>query len=194
MKKCLITGGAGFIGSHIAEHLANQGSNIIVLDSLRTGFEKNLEGLNVNFIKGDIRDEKLVEDLTKGCETIFHLAALVSVPESLLKTKECIDINTIGTINILESAKKNQNCKVILSSSAANYGDNPVLPKLESMSPEPMTPYAITKLDGTAKGGVVIGISDEFKIPVKYIGVGEKVEDLQVFNKVEFVNSLFKRG
>lgn len=170
MKKCLITGGAGFIGSHIAEHLANQGSNIIVLDSLRTGFEKNLEGLNVNFIKGDIRDEKLVEDLTKGCETIFHLAALVSVPESLLKTKECIDINTIGTINILESAKKNQNCKVILSSSAANYGDNPVLPKLESMSPEPMTPYAITKLDG------------EYYLKMYYDQYGVETTSLRYFN------------
>jgi UDP-glucose 4-epimerase len=170
MKKCLITGGAGFIGSHIADHLANEGANIFVLDSLRTGFEKNLEGLNVNFIKGDIRDEILVEELTKDCETIFHLAALVSVPESLLRTKECIDINTIGTINILESAKKNQNCKVILSSSAANYGDNPVLPKLESMSPEPMTPYAITKLDG------------EYYLKMYYDQYGVETTSLRYFN------------
>jgi UDP-glucose 4-epimerase len=170
MKKCLITGGARFIGSHIAEHLANEGANIFVLDSLRTGFEKNLEGLNVNFIKGDIRDEILVEELTKDCETIFHLAALVSVPESLLRTKECIDINTIGTINILESAKKNQNCKVILSSSAANYGDNPVLPKLESMSPEPMTPYAITKLDG------------EYYLKMYYDQYGVETTSLRYFN------------
>jgi UDP-glucose 4-epimerase len=170
MKKCLITGGAGFIGSHIAEHLAKEGANIFVLDSLRTGFEKNLEGLNVNFFKGDIRDEILVEELTKDCETIFHLAALVSVPESLLRTKECIDINTIGTINILESAKKNQNCKVILSSSAANYGDNPVLPKLESMSPEPMTPYAITKLDG------------EYYLKMYYDQYGVETTSLRYFN------------
>jgi UDP-glucose 4-epimerase len=170
MKKCLITGGAGFIGSHIAEHLANEGANIFVLDSLRTGFEKNLEGLNVNFIKGDIRDEILVEELTKDCETIFHLAALVSVTESLLRKKECIDINTIGTINILESAKKNQNCKVILSSSAANYGDNPVLPKLESMSPEPMTPYAITKLDG------------EYYLKMYYDQYGVETTSLRYFN------------
>jgi UDP-glucose 4-epimerase len=170
MKKCLITGGAGFIGSHIAEHLANEGAMLFVLDSLRTGFEKNLEGLNVNFIKGDIRDEILVEELTKDCETIFHLAALVSVTESLLRKKECIDINTIGTINILESAKKNQNCKVILSSSAANYGDNPVLPKLESMSPEPMTPYAITKLDG------------EYYLKMYYDQYGVETTSLRYFN------------
>ena len=148
MKKYIITGGAGFIGSHIAEHLSNQGHHVTVLDSLRTGFEKNLEGLNVDFIKGDIRNKDLVQDITQNIDAIFHLAALVSVPESLLKLNECVDINVLGTINLLDAAKNNPNCKVILSSSAANYGDNPVLPKVETMVPEPMTPYAVTKLDG----------------------------------------------
>ena len=148
MKKYVITGGAGFIGSHIAEHLSGEGHQVIVLDSLRTGFEKNLEGLNVQFVNGDIRDKNLVEELVQDASGIFHLAALVSVPESLLRLDECIDINTIGTINILEAARKNNGCKVVLSSSAANYGNNPVLPKVETMIPEPMTPYAITKLDG----------------------------------------------
>lgn len=148
MNKYVITGGAGFIGSHIAEHLVAEGHQVTILDSLRTGFEKNLNGLNINFEKGDIRDEDLVNELVQGASGIFHLAALVSVPESLLKIKECIDINTIGTINILEAAKNNPGCKVVLSTSAANYGDNPILPKIETMSPEPMTPYAITKLDG----------------------------------------------
>jgi UDP-glucose 4-epimerase len=148
MKKYVITGGAGFIGSHIAEYLSGEGHEVIVLDSLRTGFENNLKGLNVKFEKGDIRDKDLVEELLKNASAVFNLAALVSVPESLLQIKECIDINTIGTINILEAAKKNGNCKVVLSSSAANYGNNPILPKVETMTPEPMTPYAITKLDG----------------------------------------------
>lgn len=148
MKKYVITGGAGFIGSHIAEHLSKEGHKVAILDSLRTGFEHNLNGLNVDFVKGDIRDENLVNELVSGASGIFHLAALVSVPESLLKIKECIEINTIGTINILEAAKNNLGCKVVLSTSAANYGNNPVLPKVETMFPEPMTPYAITKLDG----------------------------------------------
>lgn len=148
MNKYLITGGAGFIGSHIAEYLSGEGHQVIVLDSLRTGFEKNLDGLNIQFVKGDIRDKDLVEELALGSNGIFHLAALVSVPESLLRIDECIDINTIGTINILEAAKKNNGCKVVLSSSAANYGNNSVLPKVETMIPEPMTPYAISKLDG----------------------------------------------
>ena len=89
-----------------------------------------------------------MEELVQGANGIFHLAALVSVPESLLNINECIEINTLGTINILEAAKKNVNCKVVLSSPAANYGDNPILPKIETMTPEPMTPYAVTKLDG----------------------------------------------
>lgn len=148
MKKYVITGGAGFIGSHIAEHLCNEGHQVTILDSLRTGFEHNLNGLKIDFFEGDIRDEKLVNELVSGASGVFHLAALVSVPESLLKIKECIDINTIGTINILEAVKNNLNCKVVLSTSAANYGDNPILPKVETMSPEPMTPYSITKLDG----------------------------------------------
>ncbi len=148
MEKYLITGGAGFIGSHIAEHLSMQGHSVTVLDSLRTGNPKNIEGLKVNFVQGDIRDKELVLDLISGCDTVFHLAALVSVPESLLKLTECIDINTIGTINVLNAAQKNGNCKVVLSSTAANYGDNPILPKTESLLAEPKTPYAITKLDG----------------------------------------------
>tara|TARA_R110002050_G_scaffold261556_1_gene401594 strand:+ start:59683 stop:60612 length:930 start_codon:yes stop_codon:yes gene_type:complete len=148
MKKHIITGGAGFIGSHIAEYLSNEGHHVTILDNLRTGFEKNLEGLNVEFVNGDIRNKDLVQEITQNTDAIFHLAALVSVPESLLKPNECIDINILGTINLLDAAKKNPNCKVILSSSAANYGDNPILPKVETMVPEPMTPYAITKLDG----------------------------------------------
>ncbi|MDR7212266.1 NAD-dependent epimerase/dehydratase family protein [Flavobacterium piscis] len=148
MKKYVITGGAGFIGSHIAEHLSKEGHQVTILDNLRTGFEHNLNGLNVDFIKGDIRDENLVNEVINGAAGVFHLAALVSVPESLLKIRECIEINTIGTINILEAAKNNSDCKVVLSTSAANYGNNPVLPKVETMFPEPMTPYAITKLDG----------------------------------------------
>ncbi|MGK0364271.1 MAG: UDP-glucose 4-epimerase [Saprospiraceae bacterium] len=148
MKKYLITGGAGFIGGHIAEFLSKEGHEVTVLDSLRTGFAKNLNNLNVQFVEGDIRDKGLVKDLAKNANAIFHLAALVSVPESLTKIRECVEINTIGTLNVLEAARETQNCKVILSTSAANYGDNPILPKVETMTPEPMTPYAITKLDG----------------------------------------------
>jgi UDP-glucose 4-epimerase len=148
MKKYLITGGTGFIGSHIAEFLSKEGHEVRVLDSLRTGFTKNISHLNIQFIAGDIRDKDLVKKVAKDVNAIFHLAALVSVPESLTKIRECVEINTIGTLNILDAARETPNCKVILSTSAANYGDNPILPKVETMVSEPMTPYAITKLDG----------------------------------------------
>ena len=147
MGKYLITGGAGFIGSHIAERLARE-NEVIILDNLRTGFEENVKGLNVNFVKGDIRDKALVTTLAKDTTAIFHLAALVSVPESLQLIHECVEMNTLGTLHVLEAAKENGNCKVVFSSSAANYGDSEVLPKIETMVPEPMTPYAVTKLDG----------------------------------------------
>lgn len=147
-KKYLITGGVGFIGSHIAQKLAGDGHMVVVLDSLRTGFKSNLDGLNVDFIEGDIRNGDLLKELAQDCNCIFHLAALVSVPESLLQINDCIEINSLGTLNVLEAARSTENCKVVLSSSAANYGDNPILPKVESMNPEPMTPYAVTKLDG----------------------------------------------
>ncbi len=148
MKKYVVTGGAGFIGSNITEYLVNAGHQVTAIDNLRTGFEKNLKGINAGFIKEDIRNKHLVNKVINDTDCVFHLAALVSVPESLEKMDECIEINTMGTLNILDAARKNDNCKVVLSSSAANYGNNPILPKVESMSPEPMTPYAITKLDG----------------------------------------------
>ena len=145
MKKTIITGGAGFIGSHIAEELAKQGYKVIVLDNLRTGFKENLDGLDVEFVEGDVLNKGLIRGMAQNADAIFHLAALVSVPESLQRVQTCLQINTIGTLNILDVA----NChKTVLSSSAAVYGDDPVLPKLEHMVPEPLTPYAITKLDG----------------------------------------------
>lgn len=148
MKNYLITGGAGFIGSHIAEELSKSGHKITVLDNLRTGCEQNITPFNVEFINGDIRDKSLLVSVAKHVDCIFHLGALVSVPESLLYIDECVEINTMGTINVLEAARQNSNCKVVLSSSAANYGDNFVSPKVETMSPQPLTPYSITKLDG----------------------------------------------
>lgn len=148
MDKYIITGGAGFIGSHIAEALCAQGHRLVVVDSLRTGFQKNIAHLDVDFVEEDIRNHQAITSLVKEAKGIFHLAALVSVPESLQLMEECLQINVQGTLNVLDAAKETPGCKVILSSSAAIYGNNPTLPKVENMLPEPMTPYAVTKLDG----------------------------------------------
>ena len=147
MKRILVTGGSGFIGSHIVEHYQGK-AEIRVLDNLRTGRRENLNGLACEFIEGDVSDRKTVAKAVEGVDSVFHLAALVSVPESMEKIVECNTINSVGTIVLLEEAAKAGVRKLILSTSAANYGDNPVSPKVETMIPEPKSPYAITKLDG----------------------------------------------
>jgi UDP-glucose 4-epimerase len=146
--KILITGGSGFIGSHIAEHFQSTATEIRVLDNYRTGYPKNLRDLPVNVIQGSITDRALVRDAVQGVDYIFHMAALVSVPESMSKPGECVDINVLGLLNVLEEAAAAGVKKIVLASSAAVYGDNPTVPKIETMVPEPKSPYAITKLDG----------------------------------------------
>ena len=144
----LVTGGSGFIGSHIVEHFQDRADTIRVLDNLRTGYRQNLAGLECEFIKGSITDRELVKKAVQGIDYIFHMAAMVSVPESMSKISECVDINVNGLLNVLEEASDAGVKKIVLASSAANYGDNPTVPKLETMYPEPKSPYAITKLDG----------------------------------------------
>ena len=147
MAKILVTGGAGFIGSHIVEHF-HETDDVVILDSLRTGFKKNIEKFNCEFVEGSITDVELVKKITQDVDYIFHLAALVSVPESMENPQLTVEINTTATLNLLMAARDNGVKKIVLSSSAAIYGDNPTVPKLETMYPEPKSPYAVTKLDG----------------------------------------------
>jgi len=145
--RILVTGGAGFIGSHIVEHFQNE-AEVCVLDDLRTGRLSNLKGLKYEFIEGSVTDRQLVCKVMQGVDYVFHLAALISVPESMEKPVECVEINTIGTLIVLQEAASAGVKKLCLSSSAAIYGDNPTVPKTETMVPEPKSPYAVTKLDG----------------------------------------------
>jgi UDP-glucose 4-epimerase len=146
--KILVTGGSGFIGSHIVEHYQDKAEEIRVLDNLRTGYRKNLDGLKCSFIEGSVTDRETVAKAVEGVDYIFHMAALVSVPESMAKPAECVDINVQGLLNVLEAAAAAGVRKLVFASSAAIYGDNPAVPKLETMLPEPKSPYAVTKLDG----------------------------------------------
>ena len=145
--RILVTGGAGFIGSHIVEHFQGK-AEVRVLDNLRSGFKHNLAGFKHEFIEASILDRDAVRRAVQGVDYVFHLAAMISVPESMAKPVECNEINTTGTLVVLEEAAKAGVKKLVLSSSAAIYGDNPVVPKVETMFPEPKSPYAITKLDG----------------------------------------------
>ena len=146
-KHILITGGAGFIGSHLARHFAEQ-AEVTVLDDLRSGHAGNLEGVRCRFLPGSILDAAALKQAIAGAEEIYHLAAMISVPESVAKPAECAELNTEGTRRVLEAALTAGARKVVLASSAAIYGDNPTVPKLESMLPEPKSPYAETKLAG----------------------------------------------
>jgi len=145
--KILVTGGAGFIGSHIVQYYQDK-AKIRVLDNFRSGFKKNIAVFEHELIEGSITDREIVKRAVDGVDYIFHLAAMVSVPESMEKPIACVDINVNGTLTVLEEAAKAGVKKIVLSSSAAIYGDNPAVPKLETMLPEPKSPYAITKLDG----------------------------------------------
>ncbi len=144
--KVLITGGAGFIGSHVARTWCDRGADVTILDSLRSGFKDNIEGLDCEFVEGSVEDPDLVKKLTRDVDYIHHLAALVSVPESVEKPIETQSINTNGTINILEGAKENGVKKVVLSSTSAVYGfvERPF--HSETDLPAPASPYAVSKL------------------------------------------------
>jgi UDP-glucose 4-epimerase len=145
--KILVTGGAGFIGSHIVEYFQGK-AEVRVLDNLRTGFRKNLSGLEHEFIEGSILDWETARQAMRGVDFVFHLAAMVSVPESVQKPVECNEVNAIATQTLLDEAERAGVKKLIFSSSAAIYGDNPTVPKLETMQPEPKSPYASSKLSG----------------------------------------------
>ena len=145
--RILITGGSGFIGSHLAQHFQGV-AEVVILDNLRTGYRHNLEGIPHTFNEGSVTDRNAVDRAMQGVDLVFHLAAMISVPESMAKPSECVDINVRGLLNVLESAAIAGAKKLVLASSAAIYGDNPTVPKIETMLPEPKSPYAITKLDG----------------------------------------------
>ena len=153
--KILVTGGAGFIGSHIVEHFQGK-AEVRVLDNLRSGFKHNLSGFHHEFIEASILDREAVRRAMGGVDFVFHLAAMISVPESMQKPVECNEINTTGTLVVLEEAARAGVKKLVFSTSAAIYGDNPVTPKVETMPPEPKSPYAITKLDGEFYCGMFV--------------------------------------
>jgi len=144
--KVLVTGGAGFIGSHLVEALVERGDEVRVLDNLSSGHRRNLAELPVEFIQGDIRDYETVRQAVDGCEWVFHQAALVSVPRSIEEPKLNHDVNVTGAFHLFEAARQAGARRLVYASSAAVYGDTPSLPAKESDPPNPITPYAAAKL------------------------------------------------
>jgi len=150
MARILVTGGAGFIGSHLVEALVDAKHDVTVLDNLTTGKQDNLKSVKdkITFVKGDISDTNLLKKTCAKQECVFHFAAIASVPYSVQHPLETHEINSTGTLKVLIAAKDAGVKRVIYSSSAAVYGDEPTLPKTEKSTIKPLTPYALTKLTG----------------------------------------------
>jgi UDP-glucose 4-epimerase len=145
--RVLITGGAGFIGSHLAVALQKRAA-VRILDNLRTGDRRRLEGCNVAFVQASVLDIAALRSAMSGADVVFHLAAMVGVQESMDNPRSCIETNVIGTFNVLEAAADAGVRKIVFASSAAIYGDDPPVPTAETAPPSPKSPYAISKLDG----------------------------------------------
>jgi UDP-glucose 4-epimerase len=152
MTKIIITGGAGFIGSHIAHAAHDLNYHITIIDDLSTGNLDNLGALqdapNVQFVNADINNKAHILPAFEDVDSVLHLAARISVPESMEHPDWYFKTNTLGTLNVLECCREQHVKNIVHSSSAALYGDNPILPKVETLTPEPKSPYAISKLDG----------------------------------------------
>ncbi len=152
MKKVIVTGGAGFIGSHLAEELARRGYQVVILDDLSTGKLENIQPLlkkgHMEFMQGSITDLPLLQRFFQGIDYLFHQAAIPSVPRSIANPQASHEANITGTLNVLIAAKDNGVKKVIYASSSSVYGDTPTLPKKEDMPPNTQSPYAVTKLAG----------------------------------------------
>ncbi|MFH0739180.1 MAG: SDR family oxidoreductase [Candidatus Omnitrophota bacterium] len=150
MSRFLVTGGAGFIGSHIVEALVAKRHFVRVMDNFSSGRRKNLERVcgSIDLIKADIRSKSACIKATKGIDFILHQAALRSVPKSLLNPGEYNEVNIQGTLNLLEAALKNKVRVFVFASSSSIYGDVNKFPEKEDFSPGPISPYALTKLTG----------------------------------------------
>jgi nucleoside-diphosphate-sugar epimerase len=146
--RTLVTGGAGFIGSTLVDLLLKNNHEVKVLDNLSTGYEQNVFGKSVEFIKGDVREKDLVEKAARQVDAIFHLAASIGNVKSLNNPQEDSEVNVIGTVNVLEAARKNNVARVVYSSSAAIFGELITMPISEDHPQNPDSPYGVSKLAG----------------------------------------------
>jgi UDP-glucose 4-epimerase len=150
MATYLVTGGAGFIGSHLAEELVKRGENVRVIDNFFSGKAENMNSFvnDVEFYEGDIRDRALMEKIMRGVDYVLHHAAVASVPRSVENPEESTDVNVSGTLNVLRRAAENKVKRLVYAGSSSAYGNSETLIKSEKEAPDPISPYAVTKLAG----------------------------------------------
>ena len=146
----VVTGGAGFIGSHTVEELVRRGETVVVLDDLSSGKEENLSEFRskISFIKGSITDLEAVRKATQSADYVIHLAARTSVPRSVKDPLETNKVNVEGTLNVLIAARDAKVKRVVFAASSSAYGETPTLPKVETMQPVPISPYGVAKYAG----------------------------------------------
>lgn len=170
MRTALVTGGAGFIGSHLVRRLAHDGVQVSVLDDLSTGTGANLEGANCRLIVGDVRDESTVQSAVRGHEVVFHLAAMVSVPQSMDDPIGCYDVNLMGSLNVLRAANRHGVRRVVLSSSCAVYGETQG--SLDESTPtRPQSAYAASKWAMEVAGQIFNSAYDLQTVSLRYFNV-----------------------
>src|ERR1051325_8405588 len=153
-KGVCVTGGTGFIGGHLVDALVSLGANVKVIDDLSNSTLEHLAGLielepeRVRFVHGSVLDDEAMSEAAADCQTVFHLAAMGSVPKSIEEPQRTWSVNATGTLRVLQAARKAAVQRVVLAASSSAYGDQPALPKVETMLPQPLSPYAVSKLAG----------------------------------------------
>jgi nucleoside-diphosphate-sugar epimerase len=169
----LVTGGAGFIGSHIAARLIERGERVRIFDNFSTGKIENLAplGFQAEVIKGDLRDAAALRRAMTGVEVVFHQAADPSVPRSMADPAACYESNVVGTVNVLQAAHEAGARRVVFASSCAVYGDEPSLPKRETTTLAPMSPYATSKLAGEQLCEVYTKVFGVEAVALRYFNV-----------------------
>ncbi|HVY69198.1 MAG TPA: NAD-dependent epimerase/dehydratase family protein [Verrucomicrobiae bacterium] len=173
--KALVTGGAGFIGSHIAEALCRRGAKVVVLDDLSEGALKNLawrqDGHDLEFVRGGIEDEKLVRQVMTGCDWVFHEAAVASVPKSVAEPMETNSDNLTGSLGLLIAARDAKVKRFVFASSSAIYGNNDVPAKHENLLPDPLSPYALQKYASEKYGQLFCQLYGLETVSLRYFNV-----------------------
>jgi len=170
---CLVTGGAGFIGSSLARALVSRGDRVRVIDNLSSGRQENLADISqdLELIEADIRDEAALTRALDGVELVFHEAAIPSVPRSLANPIASHDANATGTLEVLQAARRAGVRRLVYAASSSAYGDTPTLPKVETMRPMPLSPYAVSKLAGEHYCQVFAGAYGLETVSLRYFNV-----------------------
>jgi UDP-glucose 4-epimerase len=169
-EKFVITGGAGFIGSNLAKSLSKD-NDVLVIDDLSTGKMENLACLDVKFLKGSLTDRMLLKEAFEGAACVFHQAAIASVKKSVEDPARTNAVGIDGTLNVLIAARDAGVGRVVQASSAAVYGSSPVLPKKEDMLPQPMSPYAVSKLAAEHYASVFLELYGLKTVSLRYFNV-----------------------